>query len=169
MKLHDTMIYRKKNYTPLSHRRYEQEFEYIFCFVKGRLKTFNPIMVNCKYAGQETWGKSRYYKTSSDTLTAGKKRVISDKKIKGNIFEYTTGSTKTGKIKHPAVFPLELAIDQIKSWSNVGDVVFDPFMGSGTTGVACKKINRKFIGIEKVEDYFNIASERINAAAENED
>jgi len=162
LKLHDTMIYRKKNYTPLSHKRYEQEFEYMFCFVKGKLTKFNPIKIPCKYAGQKTWGKPKYYKTDDDKLTAGEKSIINTHKIKGNIFDYATGSTQTGKYKHPAMFPLGLAVDQTKTWTNEGDVVLDCFMGSGTTGVACKNLNRKFIGIEKDDKYFEIAEKRIN-------
>lgn len=161
LNMHDTMLYRKLNYTPLTHRRYEQEFEYMFCLSKGKPKTFNPIKIPCKYAGTETWGESSYYKTDDDNLTKTKKKIISDEKIKGNIFEYRTGSTKTGKIKHPAMFPLDLAEDMIKSWSNENDLVLDCFMGSGTTGVACKNLNRNFIGIELDENYFNIAKDRI--------
>lgn len=161
LNLHDTMIYRKLNYTPLTHNRYEQEFEYMFCFSKGRPKTFNPIKVPCKWAGTETWGESSFYKDSGDNTTKVGRKKINDFKIKGNIFEYQTGSVKTGKIKHPAMFPLELAEDMIKSWSIENDLILDCFMGSGTTGVACKNLNRNFIGIEVVEDYFNIASERI--------
>lgn len=161
--LHDTMIYRKLNYTPLTHRRYEQEFEYIFCFTKGKPKTFNPIKIPCKWAGTETWGKSSFYKTNDDNLTQIPKKIIDDKKIKGNIFEYRTGSTKTGKFKHPAMFPLELAEDMINSWSNEENIILDMFMGSGTTGVACKNLNRDFIGMELDDKYFNIAKERIES------
>ena len=50
----------------------------------------------------------------------------------------------------------------IKTYSNENDNVLDPCMGSGTTGVACIKTNRKFIGIERDENYFNLASKRIN-------
>lgn len=165
LNLHDTMIYRKLNYVPLTHNRYEQEFEYMFCFSKGKPKTFNPIKIPCKYAGQETWGKSSFYKTDDDGLTQIEKKVINPEKIKGNIFEYRTGSTtESSKYRHPAMFPLELAKDQISSWTNEGDIVLDPFMGAGTTGVACKQLNRKFIGIELVEKYFKMAEERINAA-----
>ena len=159
--LYDTMIYKKINYMPLTHRRYEQEFEYMFCFSKGKPKTFNPIKIPCKYAGTSTWGQSKFYKTSSDKLTPKEKMVINETKIKGNIFEYRTGSTQTGKIKHPAVFPLNLAKDQVISWTNEGDLVLDCFMGSGTTGVACKELNRDFIGIEIVEEYFKVAKQRI--------
>lgn len=163
LNIHDTMIYRKLNYVPLTHNRYEQEFEYMFVFSKGKPKTFNPIKIPCKYAGTEKWGNSSFYKTSSDTLTNMGKQKVNDEKIKGNIFEYRVGSTsESKKYKHPAMFPLDLAKDQIKSWTNENDVVLDPFMGGGTTGVACKELNRNFIGIDIVEEYFNIAKERLS-------
>jgi site-specific DNA-methyltransferase (adenine-specific) len=162
--IHDTMIYRKLNYTPLTHNRYEQEFEYMFCFSKGKPKTFNPIKIPCKWAGTETWGESSYYKTDDGTLIKKPKTIISDTKIKGNIFEYHTGSTTvSGKIKHPAMFPLQLAIDQIQSWSNENDVILDPFIGSGTTALACKELHRDCIGFELNEEYYNITLDRLSS------
>jgi site-specific DNA-methyltransferase (adenine-specific) len=62
---------------------------------------------------------------------------------------------------HGATFPLALANKVIENFSQVGDVVIDPFMGTGTTGVACKQTGREFIGIELDKDYFEIASNRI--------
>ena len=159
--LHDTMIYRKLAYTPLTHNRYEQEFEYMFCFSKGKPKTFNPIKIPCKWAGTETWGEATTYKDNSDNLVNIGRKTISENKIKGNIFEYSPMKMKAQKIKHPAMFPPELAEDMINSWTNIDDIILDPFMGSGTTGVACKNLNRNFIGIELDEGYFNIAKERI--------
>lgn len=156
-KLYDTMIYAKQNYTPLSHRRYEQEFEYMFCFSKGTPKTFNPIRVPCKWAGTESWGSVSQYKTSSDELTKLGKKVIGADKIKGNIFYYRTGSLCGTYKHHPAVFPDKLAEDMIMSWTNEGDTVLDPFMGSGTSGMVCNRLNRNFIGMEIVESYYNIA------------
>jgi len=166
--LHDTMIYRPKVYQPLTHNRYEQEFQYMFCFSKGKPKTFNPIKIPCKYGGQEHWGKSSTYKDSSGKLTASKNNKIKSHKIKGNIFEYNVGSTQTGKIKHPAMFPLDLAKDQIISWSNENDIILDCFLGSGTTGVACMNTNRRFVGIELDETYFKIAKERISCESKDE-
>ena len=88
-RIHDTMLYRKLNYVPLNHDRYEQEFEYMFCFSKGKPKTFNPIKIPCRWAGTSSWGKPAFYKTDDDTLTQSNgKMVIGDTKIKGNIFEY---------------------------------------------------------------------------------
>ena len=64
--------------------------------------------------------------------------------------------------KHPAPFPIDLPYKMIQYYSFVNDIVLDPFMGSGTTGVAAKELNRDFIGIEYNQDYFNMAVERLN-------
>ena len=77
-----------------------------------------------------------------------------------NIWEIAPQSQKG----HPAPFPEALARDHILSWSNEGDIVFDPFMGSGTTGKMSKLLNRKFIGIELDQGYFDIAKQRIENA-----
>ena len=157
-KLYDTMIYRKKNPVPKSHKRYEQEFEFMFVFSKGIPKIFNPIMVPCKHAGTDLWGKSTYFKSPHLGRIEVENKKVKDNKIKGNIFEYLVGSIKKESTSHPACFPLQLAIDQICTWCNEGGVVLDPFMGSGTTGLACKKLNREFIGIEINKEYFLIST-----------
>jgi site-specific DNA-methyltransferase (adenine-specific) len=66
--------------------------------------------------------------------------------------------------EHPTQKPLPLLMDWVKKFSEEGEPVLDPFMGSGTTGVACLKLGRKFIGIEKREDYFELACRRIDNA-----
>ena len=79
---------------------------------------------------------------------------------------YLYGKIKTSKkpkSSHPTVKPVEVIRDFILLSSNEGDVVLDSFMGSGTTGVACADLNRKFIGIELDENYFSIAKQRIQA------
>lgn len=81
-------------------------------------------------------------------------------KSKSNVFQYAKPSSN--KSVHPTQKPTELLEDLIKTFSNEGDTVLDFTMGSGSTGVACMNTNRNFIGIEKDEDYFNIAKERIN-------
>lgn len=57
---------------------------------------------------------------------------------------------------------MELAVRHIKSWSNEGDIILDPFLGSGTTALAAIDLNRKFIGIEMNEEYYDLAKSRIN-------
>ena len=76
-----------------------------------------------------------------------------------------TGETKG----HPAPMPFGLAHDHIRTWTIDGQTVLDPFMGSGTTGVACVKLGRKFIGIEIEPRYFDIACKRIQAAYDQPD
>ena len=94
-----------------------------------------------------------------------KEFYINRQKIDNNIWEFAVSQNKT---KHPAVFPLELPLRHIKSWSNENDIVLDPFMGSGTTGVACKELNRNFIGIELDDKYFEIAKNRIDETNRSE-
>ena len=84
---------------------------------------------------------------------------------KTSAISYQKSTTDKIAYKHPAIFPEKLAHDHIVSWSNENDKILDPFMGSGTTGKVCRMLNRKFIGIEKDKDYFDIARTRINEQA----
>lgn len=161
-KIYNTMIYQKQNYVPLTHNRYEQEFEYMFVFSKGKPKTFNPIMIPCKYAGTETWGSVTFHKTNNSGLVSCGKKKVNDFKQHGNIFCYLTGKVKsTNGIKHPAPFPEQLANDHIISWSNEGDTILDCFMGSGTTAKMAKMLGRSYIGFEISKEYCEIAEQRI--------
>jgi len=65
---------------------------------------------------------------------------------------------------HPTQKPLTLLLDWVKKFTDEGDIVLDPFMGSGTTGLACMKLGRRFIGIEERADYFELACRRIDDA-----
>ena len=67
-----------------------------------------------------------------------------------------------GKNLHDTEKPVNLMKILVENSSNEGDTVLDPFMGIGATGIACKELNRNFIGIELSEEYYNIAKERIN-------
>ncbi|NFG28573.1 site-specific DNA-methyltransferase [Clostridium botulinum] len=161
--LYDTMIYAKNNYTPLNHRRYEQAFEFMFIFSKGKVNQFNPIKVNCKYAGKTRSGT--YRKDSSAKLkkmnTPGK---VSLKKIMGNIWYYNVGNAETNdKISHnhEAIFPEKLVKDHILSWSNKEDIVLDIFMGSGTVAKVSLENNRKYIGFEVSEKNCKLAEKRV--------
>ena len=165
--LHDTMIYQKQRVVPLTHNRYEQCFEFMFILSKGKPKSFNPIMVECKYAGQETWGNASFHKTNDSGLISVGKKKINSHKQKENIWSFLNAKDKS--LNHPAPFPEQLANDHIISWSNENDVVFDPFMGSGTTGKMAKLNNRKFIGIEKVSEYFDIGVNRMQESASKGD
>lgn len=159
--LYDTMIYEKINNSPLNHPRYEQKFEYMFIFSKGKPNTINFIKEKCKYAGKIQTGTIRNNGGDLLSLKHGAGNPIHEEKIKGNIWGYTVGGKKDIKSSHPAMFPEELAKDHIISWSKENDIVYDPFMGSGTTGKMAKLLNRNFIGSEISQEYCKIAEERI--------
>lgn len=156
-KVNDIMIWRKINpMPPLPHSRYANGFEYMFILSKGKPKTFNGIQIPCKNKGKKA-STFKVMTASDNAKYIDKNRITKDTKLASNVWDYGIGGTNYG---HPAVFPLQLAKDHIITWSNPDDLVLDPFMGSGTTGVACLQNNRKFIGIEMVEKYYNIAKER---------
>ena len=162
--LHDTMIFQKTNPIPQIYRkRYNNIFEYMFIFSKGLVHTHNPIKIDCLHAGLKLNGTT-YKNFSKGKQTRSKlANPVKKQKIKGNIWEYVVGKRAEDQEAkgHPAPFPCALVSDHIISWSNAGDIVLDPFMGSGTTGVMAKQLCRNFIGIDIVEEYFNIATERI--------
>jgi site-specific DNA-methyltransferase (adenine-specific) len=159
--LHDTMIFAKNNPIPQNHNRYEQCFEYMFVATKGKPNTFNAIQEPTKNGGAIfDWGNR---KTVLDKNQARRHRevdlrITNTMKNKTNIFYYSIGGGKTG---HPAVFPEQLAVDHISTWSNLGDIVYDPFTGSGTTPKMAKVLGRNFIGSEISEEYCSIANLRI--------
>ncbi len=162
--LHDTMIFRKANPIPQIYRkRYNNEFEFMFVFSKGRVKTHNPIMVDCLHAGLELNGTT--YKNFSKNEQKREKlaKPVKNKKIKGNIWEYVVGKKKEDQEAkgHPAPFPCELVRDHIKSWTNEGDLVFDPMSGSGTTARVACEMGRQYIGIDISHEYCEIARKRV--------
>ena len=152
--LHDTMIYKKANAMPNANsKRYRQCFEYMFILSKGEPNTFNPIMVDVK---RFDVGKQRQKNGSIENY---EKKYSKNKERKiDNIFEYGVGGLNTG---HPAIFPEQLANDHIISWSKENDLIYDPFMGSGTTAKMAIFNNRKYIGSEISEEYCKIIETRI--------
>lgn len=158
--LHDTMIYAKTNPIPLTHNRYEQAFEYMFVFSKGKTKTFNPLVDKCVTFGKYNQRRKTGRVKEASTKNRDEVTDVNETKYRTNIWEYVVG-IKQEQVKHPAVFPLQLAKDHILSWSNEGDTVFDPFTGSGTTGIACIDLNRNFIGFEIDKNYYAQSKQRL--------
>jgi len=158
--LHDTMIYEKLNYIPLTHNRYEQCFEYMFVLSKGKPKTFNPILIPCKNAGQMNNHKSeKHYEDSHSMRKRDGDVQVNEFKIHSNKFIYTVGSGD--RTKHNAPFPEKLAEDNILTWSNENDLVYDPFMGSGTVAKMALLNKRNYIGSEISQEYCDIIVERL--------
>ena len=159
--LHDTMIYWTSK-PPLTHNRYEQEFEYMFVISKGKPKTFNPLKE------LKLWQDNRKTKSvrreKDGTYDQG---FVSEQidKIRGNVWFINSGGGISAKddiaFEHPAIFPEQLAQDHILSWSNEREIVYDPFMGSGTTAKMCIKTNRNYIGSELSKKYCEIAEKRL--------
>jgi site-specific DNA-methyltransferase (adenine-specific) len=158
---HDVMIYKKKNTPFMRSNAYTNCFEYMFVFSKGKPKTFNPLLTETVRNGYEPLPTNK----GPDAINVKVLKKLKEQKTKTNIWEYAVGmgGTTNDKIafKHPAVFPEKLAEDHILSWTNKGDVVFDPMCGSGTTCKMAKIHGRNYIGCDISEDYCKIAHERI--------
>lgn len=167
--IHDTMIYQKHNPTPNTGNgiRYQQCFDYMFVFSKGKPKTVNlltePRRNSC--GDKRTERMIRRQRNVEGEFEEEHRYVIKDIVPRQNIWNYKVGlyNTTSDKIafKHPAIFPEQLAIDHILSWSNEGDTVLDIFMGSGTVAKASMLTNRNYLGFEISEEYCKIAKERI--------
>lgn len=156
--LHDTMIWEKESFNVPSNNRYHQVFEYMFVFSKGSPKTVNFINDRkSKYAGSKIHGTERCADGSTKKISGGGK-IIGESVRRFNVWKITSSREK---IDHPAPFPKKLANDHIVSWSNNGDVVYDPFMGSGTTAIMCIELNRKYVGSEMSKYYCDMAEDRI--------
>ena len=156
--LHDTMIWHKSNVFNFgSNDCYRQSFEYMFIFSKGRPTTINLIKdLPAVMAGKMAHGARKHSDGSRDKLAQFQ---VPNHKKRDNVWLMPTATSKS--LGHPATFPVNIVQDHIKSWSNEGDLVYDPFMGSGTTGLAAKKLNRQWLGSEISEAYVKIARLRI--------
>lgn len=168
--LHDTMIWKKTNPMPVNDKRYQQSFEYMFVLSKGVPKTINLIKV---LKSEKTTYRQQFKMTTTQKGKSGENVTPtnyqgndrSEFTKKKNIWEYPVGfNALNDKIasRHPAIFPENLASDHIISWSNPGDVVLDPFMGSGTTAKMALLNGRKYVGFEMSAEYCEIAEERLS-------
>ena len=153
-KLHDTMIFEKNSPAYPAQRvgnRYTQIFEYMFVFSKGKPVSQLICDKPNKWAGHKDFG--------------GKlKNPVPDFSPRNNIWKYTTSFNG---VKHPAPFPEALARDHILSWSKPGDVVYDPFMGSGTTAKMALLAGRCFVGSEISQEYADTANARLSVVEAN--
>ncbi|MBF0211526.1 MAG: site-specific DNA-methyltransferase, partial [Desulfamplus sp.] len=160
-KIHDIMIYKKKNTPFMRSNAYTNGYDFMFVLAKGKVETFNPIKVPTVRTGVEMLVTNR----KSDGKIKKVLGELKTEKVKDNIWEYAVGLGGTTRDKiafqHPAVFPEKLAEDHILSWTNEGDLVFDPMCGSGTTLKMAKLNNRRYIGIDISGEYCKIAEERL--------
>lgn len=163
-KLFETLIYRKHGtegawWT----KRFRVDHEYMPVFLKGKRPQFfdkEPIKVQSKHGGKVMTGSGNR-KTNGET-TSTITRPINETKCPGTVWEYLMAGDKNPlKRKHPAVFPDKIPSDFIQVFCPPNGIVLDPFMGSGSTAVTAKNLNRHFIGFDTSEEYINIANERI--------
>ena len=161
--LHDTMIWVKDGGGAIgSNKCYTQNFEYMFVLSKGKPKSVN--LIYDKPNGSYKQNNTALHKQSGRRKPSGEIKVEIRKPPK----EYSKRNNwwyipvVGGKTGHPAVFPERLAKDHIISWSNIGDVVFDPFLGSGTTAKMAIETGRKFLGCEISEEYCEIIKNRLD-------
>lgn len=155
--IHDTMIWRKPNPVPTQHTRYQQAFEYMFVLSVGKPTTFNPVMTVCKHPG----GRRKKHRARLSAHTDNDEGFYTYKshKIMENVWDICVGNKQKN---HPAVFPEELARRHIISWSNDGELVYDPFMGSGTTARVASANNRRWLGSEISQEYHQLILSQIS-------
>ena len=162
--IYDTMIYQKTG-TPFPQKhRYNQTFEYMFVLSKGKPTIFNPIMKKNVTAGAVR--NSRKFRNADGEMISGfNGKPINEYGIENNIWLIKNGMNKSTKdtiaFEHPAIFPEELAIKHVITWTKKGDIVYDPFMGSGTTAKASILLGRYWVGSELDKHYTEITNERI--------
>lgn len=141
---------------------YWQSFEYMFVLAKGQPKTHNLISDVKNSVG----GKRRGFSPKAASLGSRVDRsdvIAPEYSIRPNVWRLAVGSNGETK-NHPAPFPNQLARDHILSWSNPGDIVCDPFSGSGTTAKMCRETGRAFIGFEISQEYADLANKRLTGA-----
>jgi len=168
MNVHDTMIY-KTNKPPQNGPRYEPCWEYMFVLSNGRPKTWNPQREKSIAPGASNKGGMRGADGKMRDRTYNNR--TGETKVRENIWYLPRSPHSDGKERHahPATFPMELAKLHIMSWSAEGDVVLDPFAGSGTTCVAAKELGRRFLGVEINPAYVEICARRLALANASDD
>ena len=157
--LHDTMIYVKKQIAFPSSTRYHQCFEYMFVFSKKKPKSINLIL-DRKNISADRMGKVNSRLPNGD-INKGDKNILRRNYSERLNWWVIYNQERGIENNHPAVFPESLVKDHIRSWSNEGDLVYDPFMGSGTTAKMAHLLKRKWIGSEISEEYVELSYKRL--------
>ncbi|MCY3787825.1 MAG: site-specific DNA-methyltransferase [Gemmatimonadetes bacterium] len=165
--VYDVMIFKKRNTPFMRKRAYINCYEFMFVFSKGTPTTFNPLRSPSVRSGP---AQVPYLK-GADGINRKKIGSLSEHKVRTNIWSYAVGKNGTTSdmyaFKHPAMFPENLARDHILSWSNRGDLVFDPMCGAGTTCKMAKATGRRWLGVDVSREYTSIAERRVNETEED--
>lgn len=165
--LYDTMFYEKASRIP-TEGRYYNVVEYMFVLSKGKPKSLNFICDHKNVTAGQKRTKDLVINKGVNKKKEGEYIETGEFSRRSNVWRYGTGRPsdlsnifRTTGSYHPAIFPEKLAHDHIYSWSNEGDLVYDPFMGSGTTAKVAQSLNRNWIGSEISEEYVEICNERL--------
>lgn len=162
--IHDTMIYQKKNFSHPEKSRYHQVFEYMFVLSKGKPKTFNPLKDRKNLTGGKIGNLGENTFTQKDgSKSVRKKKVNTEYGMRHNVWLGNTRGQEEMcvKLEHPAMMPKWIVRDHILSWSNEGDLIFDPMCGSGTTCQIAKELNRNFLGMDISKEYCQITEKTL--------
>ena len=160
--LHDTMIYEVAGTGAKgSNLAYWQSFEFMFVLSKGQPSTVNRIadVKNMRAGTICTKGRIAVNGDEKDT----RRRVVPEISTRTNLWRYQAGNNGDDATGHPAPFPEALARDHVMSWSNPGALVFDPFIGSGTTAKSARQLGRDYLGFDISQEYVDLARERLGA------
>lgn len=162
LNLHDTMIYQVPGTGAKgSNLCYWQVWEYMFVITKGMPKTVNRLQdKRNKKAGSVSTSAAKQHATGTRLHPEGG-TIVKEFGYRDNVWVIASGNNGDDATDHPAVFPEALARDHIVTWSNEGDIVLDPFSGSGTTVKMAKYNGRRAVGIEINEKYCEIAVQRL--------
>ena len=159
---HDVIIVHLANVHGTYGTRYTNQYEHMMVIAKGRPKTVNLLTVSCTEAGKTDIDNTRSESESekiTDTVTKNQPQP------RGNVWSYHIGyghhTTDKMAYQHPAIMHENLAKDIISSWSNPGDLVLDPMVGSGTTTKMAAALGRDYIGIDVSPKYIDLATKRM--------
>jgi len=160
LRLADTMIWNKPPKGANGSRFvYSQSAEFMFVFSKGAPSTVNRIADRPNISSGRVFQKTHGGRCKKQGADSGELGVTPATGLRTNVWQINVGGCNGNA--HPAPFPESLARDHVLSWSNPGDVVLDPFSGSGTTAKMARKAGRRFIGIEVNPEYVEISRRRL--------
>jgi DNA modification methylase len=169
-RLHDTMIWNKNATRYPDTTRYYSSFEYMFVLSKGRPKTINLLRDRANiHAGGKIARSAQIRSRDGKLLPNSAFRNHPNKRlekfgVRFNVWTMPAYIDRSRKYlsKCPAIFPLELIIDHMLTWSKDGDIIYDPMIGSGTVAEAAILLDRYYIGTEIAREYCEIAERRIS-------